>query len=133
MKLKVTEAQHQAAVIAWANHQLNLKKWPELALLFHIPNGGSRNRLEAYHLKQQGVKPGVPDLCLPVPRGCYCCLWIEMKSGKGRLSQEQKRWINAFNENGHFAKVCYGAEDAIETLKWYLNLGGKENGMDKRK
>lgn len=63
---KRSEATEQERVINWATFYA--KDFPELALLHHIPNGGSRNQLEAANLKRQGVKAGVPDLCLPVPR-----------------------------------------------------------------
>ena len=66
-----SEAQHQANVIKWSQQPSIRRQWPELALLHHIPNGGTRDAVEAKHLKQQGVKSGVPDLCLPVPRGQY--------------------------------------------------------------
>ena len=61
------EADEQEALFAWAEYQKG--KYPELELMYHIPNGGSRNKAEAARLKAQGVKPGVPDICLPVPRG----------------------------------------------------------------
>ena len=61
----MTEAQHQAHVIKWSQQPHIRAQWPELALLFHIPNGGTRDAVEGKHLKQQGVKQGVPDLCLP--------------------------------------------------------------------
>lgn len=122
MKPKTTEAQHQSAVIAWANHPATLKKYPEMARLFHVPNGGSRNKLEAHNLKLQGVKPGVPDLFLPASRGGFHGLFIEMKSENGRLSEYQKDWVSYLSGARYIAKVAYGANDAIEMLKWYLNL-----------
>lgn len=67
----LSEAQHQENVIKWSQQPSIRRQWPELALLHHIPNGGTRDAVEAKHLKQQGVKSGVPDLCLPVPRGQY--------------------------------------------------------------
>lgn len=79
----MSEAQHQAAVIKWTQQPAIRSQWPELALLHHIPNGGTRDPVEAKHLKQQGVKNGVPDLCLPVPRGRYHGLYIEMKRRTG--------------------------------------------------
>lgn len=42
---------------------------PELKLLYHVPNGGKRDKRTATALRRQGVKAGVPDLCLPVARG----------------------------------------------------------------
>lgn len=86
-----TEAQHQTNVIRWS--MIHRDHYPELALLFHIPNGGSRDPREAAHMKEQGVKPGVPDLCLPVPRGRYHGLYIEMKTPTGRTSKDQEWWL----------------------------------------
>ena len=53
-----SEAQHQAYVIKWSQQPSIRRQWPELALLHHIPNGGTRDPVEAKHLKQQGVKSG---------------------------------------------------------------------------
>ena len=72
-----SEATEQEKLISWTQYQYN--EYPELKLIFHIPNGGSRNTLEAANLKRQGVKAGVPDLCLPVARQNYHGLYIEMK------------------------------------------------------
>lgn len=67
--------------------QINLFRWvafqsathPELERLYHIPNGGKRYATTAKRLKAEGVKAGVPDLCLPVPRGAYHGLQILSK------------------------------------------------------
>ena len=74
---KRSEATEQERVINWATFYA--KDFPELDLLHHIPNGGSRNQLEAANLKRQGVKAGVPDLCLPVARNGKHGLYVEMK------------------------------------------------------
>ena len=79
----MTEAQHQAAVFKWSQLPDVRQRYPELKLLHHIPNGGRRDPVEAKHLKQQGVKSGVPDLCLPVARRDYHGLYIEMKTETG--------------------------------------------------
>ena len=77
--MRMTEAQHQSALIKWSQLPQIRARYPELKLLHHIPNGGRRDPIEAKHLKAQGVKPGVPDLCLPVARGNFHGLYIEMK------------------------------------------------------
>ena len=95
-----------------------------LKLLHHIPNGGSRNEIEGKQLKRQGVKPGVPDLCLPVARGDYHGLYIEMKrEDRGDTSDEQKWWIEELSDQGYYAEVCHGCESAIRVLEWYMGLG----------
>lgn len=119
----MTEAQEQACVIKWSQQPEIRSQWPELSLLFHIPNGGRRDSVEGKHLKQQGVKQGVPDLCLPVPSGQYHGLFIEMKTDKGRASKAQKWWIEKLNAAGYFAQVCHCWEAAVDTLTWYLELG----------
>lgn len=111
-----------------AVEQINLMKWteymsgryPEIRLLFHVPNGGSRNRIEAANLKKQGVKAGVPDLFLPVARGGHFGLFIEMKFGKNRTTAQQKEWIKELRDQGYRCEVCYGWEAASEVLTDYL-------------
>lgn len=115
-----TEAQHQMNVINWS--LLHTAEWPELAGLHHIPNGGNRDAIEGRHLKQQGVKPGVPDLHLPVARGPYHSLYIEMKAEKGRTSDAQDWWIEFLTAQGNFVEVCHGWQSAVQVLEWYLSL-----------
>lgn len=117
-----TEAQEQEALFRWA--QYSRVKHPELDMLFHIPNGGSRNLIEAAHLKAQGVKPGVPDICLPVPSGRFTALYIELKRRKnGRVSDAQRGWIAALNRVGCRAVVCRGWDEARDAIEQYL--GGR--------
>ena len=76
----------------------------------------------AKHLKQQGVKPGVPDLCLPVPRGQYHGLYIEMKTESGHTSDEQEWWGERLQAQGYVWRVCHGWQAAVAVLEWYLQL-----------
>lgn len=82
------EAREQEALFRWADFAAGTM--PELKLLYHIPNGGSRNKAEAANLKRQGVKAGVPDLFLPVPRGGYHGLYIELKFGKKNIEKSRQ-------------------------------------------
>lgn len=122
----MTEAQHQTCVFKWAAQPSIRSKWPCLKLLHHVPNGGKRDKIEAAHMKQQGVKPGIPDLDLPVARGKYHGLRIEMKDDKGRTSVEQDWWLGELREQGYFCEVCHGWESAVRILQWYLELGSFE-------
>lgn len=116
------EAAIQAQLFRWVDLVSNY--YPELRLLFHIPNGGSRNAVEAAHLKQQGVRAGVPDLCLPVARGKYHGLYIEMKYGKNKPTPIQQKWIDDLKQQGYAVSVCWGFDAARAELEKYLQLEG---------
>ena len=127
-RLLPSEGEEQARLFSWCRMQL----WqhPELELLFHIPNGGSRNKAEAGRFKAEGVKAGVPDLLLPVAKGGYHGLFIELKRlDGGRVSTEQKAWMDKLKGQGYRAAVCRGWEEASEELLGYLALG-EESGPD---
>ena len=117
----MTEAQEQKALFQWAGYAE--QQYPELKLLHHIPNGGKRDPITARNLKAEGVKAGVPDIFLPVARGQYHGLYIELKTQKGKLQKNQKEWLNALNEEGYATNVCYGWLEARETIEKYLGLG----------
>ena len=119
--MKSREAQEQAIVVQWARMQEN--RFEELKWIFHCPNGGSRNKIEASNLKRQGVKAGVPDLLLLAPKNGYIGLAIEMKYGKNKCTLEQIKWLDWLHKQGYMCKVCYGSEEAIETIKQYLEIG----------
>ena len=114
-----TEEQEQITVIEWRD--LMVKQLPDLEDLIHIPNGGLRSKSEAARFKRLGVRPGVSDLFLPAPRGKYHGLWIEMKRKKGgKLSPDQKDWLDRMNRKGYLALRADGAEEACEILYKYL-------------
>lgn len=117
------ESQEQRDLIAWTRYVKG--KRPEVELLFAIPNGGRRDHIEARHLKEQGVKPGVPDLFLPVARGPYHGLFIELKRQKGgTISPAQHRWGRSLTAQGFLATVCYGWKDAAALIEDYLDEKG---------
>jgi len=114
-----SESSEQQTLFRWA--ELSSGKYPELMMMHHIANGGQHNIIVAAHLKAEGVKAGVPDICLPVPNNKYHGLYIELKRRKnGRISPMQEEWINALNHYGYLAVVCYGWEHAAQTIEEYL-------------
>ncbi|KQC99826.1 VRR-NUC domain-containing protein [Acinetobacter soli] len=116
-----TEDQEQMTVMSWA-HRTKFKDGRLSDYLFHIPNGGSRNIIEATKLKKMGVKAGVPDLQLIVPNGEVHGLWIELKAQKGKLQPSQQIMIQRLEAQGYMCKVCFGADEAISEIKKYLML-----------
>lgn len=114
-----TEHAEQVAVIRWA--KVMEGKHPELALLFAIPNGGHRRKTEAARLSAEGVKAGVPDLCLPVKTARYGSLFIEMKRDRrATVKEHQRDWINALRNAGNRAEICRGFEEAQAVILEHL-------------
>ena len=58
----------------------------------------------------------------PYPKGIYCGLYIEMKFGNNRKTEEQKAFLQDMEEAGHFVATCYSAEDAVKVIEEYLTL-----------
>ena len=108
----------QVALFQWC--EWNRQKYPDLDLLFAIPNGGARNKSTAGMLKAEGVKAGVPDMLLPVPARGMCGLFIEMKVLPNRPSKEQEKWIEALRNKGYRVAVCYSWLEAVEQIRQYL-------------
>ena len=117
------ESGHQEALFNWAAYRTGLM--PELQYMYHVPNGGKRDAATAVALKRQGVKAGVPDIMLPAARAGYHGLYIELKRQRGgRTSDHQSEWLDALSAQGYKAALCYGWEQAAETIIEYLTGGG---------
>ena len=117
-----SEYSHQVALFMWAN--LNKIRFPELNLLFAIPNGELRSKATGGRLKAAGVKAGVPDICLPVARGHYHALYLEMKRpGHGsKPSKEQLAWGSELAKQGNAWTICDTWEYAVKIICEYLTL-----------
>lgn len=114
----MSEHDTQAAFFEWAEWQ----KIPGIDVLFAVPNGGSRNKFEAFRLKQAGVKAGVPDVIYAVPRGGFVGLAIEFKHGDGNPSKEQRLRIDKLQREGWCVAVCWSLEAAASMLKGYAGM-----------
>lgn len=116
----MSEHDEQAAFVYWA--ELLSWKYPDLLMLFAIPNGGMRSVSVGVALKKEGVKKGVPDMFLAVPRGQYSGLFLEFKYGKGRLSPEQIWWSEKLTEKRYLCVVPFSFEQARDATLAYLSL-----------
>jgi hypothetical protein len=112
------------------NEQCNLMQWWSFAcrsfgvpetLLFAIPNGGARDLITGALLKREGVRAGVPDLFLAIPKGGQGGLFLELKKPKGgRVSEAQKGMLSTLQESGYSVAVCHGWTAAKEAIENYL-------------
>lgn len=118
-----SEHLEQVAVIRWCSE--NKDTYPNVDRIFAIPNGGHRFKSVAGKLKAEGVKAGVPDLFLPVPRGPYHGLFIEMKYGKNKATEKQLGWLSYLGACGYKCAVCTGQDEAIKELKDYYTWSSR--------
>lgn len=119
-----TEHAHQSALFCWA--AMNADKYPQLALLFAIPNGGERNVIVATKLKAEGVKKGMLDTFLAYPNAGWHGLFIELKrpksegKRKGVAQKKQSEWIVKLQTQGYGAMVCEGWIEARNAIVAYI-------------
>lgn len=114
-----TEHDEQVALFQWAGKNLILL--PELRLLHAIPNAGAGAQAgQAGKMKAEGVKPGVPDICLPVPRNGRHGLYIELKRIGGAPTVAQLQWLDDLHVNGYVAVWCQGFTAARNEILLYL-------------
>lgn len=98
-------------------------RWPDLSLLYAVPNGGHRMKATAGKMRAEGLRGDVPDLCLPVVRGPFAGLYIEMKRQKGELANPQQRaYHDRLRDQGYFVFVARGAVQGISAIVGYLQL-----------
>ena len=118
------ERKEQISLITWVKYMVH--SIPELEMLFAIPNGGSRNIIEAANLKKSGVKSGVPDLFLSVAKSNLHGLYIEMKrpDGKGKLTESQKEFQKLAVKYNYGYVICDSWDIARKEILLYL--GKKE-------
>ena len=114
------ESAIQRQCVAWFRMQ-----YPKHAkLLFAVPNGGGRSRVEAAIMKAEGVTAGVSDLILLEPRGGYGALCIEMKTRRSgsRQSDSQKEWQRAAEAAGNRYDVARSLEVFQAIVNEYMQL-----------
>lgn len=113
-----SESVEQQSLFRWAAYAAG--KHPELRLLYHIPNEGKRSAIQGARMRAEGLRAGVPDICLPVPRSGHNALYIEMKAGRGKPTPDQLAWLEALDKAGCKTAVCWGWEAARKAVVAYL-------------
>jgi len=107
----MTESQLQQKMIIWFKNEYQIKG---KGLIFAVPNGGSRNILEAKNLKLTGQMAGVSDLIVLLPNKC---IFIEVKVEKGIQSEVQK----VFEEKVSLLGFKYYLVRSLEQFKNVIN------------
>lgn len=105
--------------------------YPKFArLLFAIPNGadlGGKDRIARaknwQRLKQEGAVTGAADLLLAVPSGQLAGLFIEMKTPKGRQSDDQKRFEADVISVGYGYAMPRSFDEFTGVIRRYFDTG----------
>ncbi len=122
-----SEYDEQCALFEWAAS--HAPHYPELALLFAVPNGEKRDAATGARLKRAGVRAGVPDVELCVARQGFHALFIELKIKPNRLTGTQEAWLNALSEQGYATDVSYSWQEAARKIAAYLGIEPGEVGL----
>ena len=111
-KPRHVESGIQQSCVLWFRHA-----YPRY-LIFSVPNGGSRNVVEAANLKKEGALAGVSDLIVVAD---HKVLFVEMKAPRGRQQQTQKEFERRVEVLGHKYVVCKSVEDFMQKVREWLN------------
>lgn len=128
--MKSREAYLQSECLKWFRYQYSRMA----SALIHIPNGGSRSKIEVKQkdgtikkicregkeLKAMGATAGVSDLLLLIPRNGFGCLCIEMKTETGKQSIEQILWQSSIEKAGNKYVVCRNFDQFRTEVNNYL-------------
>lgn len=117
------ESHTQRAFVGW--FRLQYRQYA--GMCFAVPNGGARNKVEASRLKAEGVVAGVADVLITVPRGGFGCLGLEFKTERGRQSDVQKTWAEAFTAAGNKYAVVRSLSEAVQVVNDYMRLAADES------
>lgn len=109
-----------------ANFQIGVVRFLRMAghFVFAVPNGGSRNVIEAANLKAQGVMAGVSDLILLLPGNKVYFIELKNPNGKGRQSPAQRE----FEDNVRAYGNEYLLWDNWAQVEQFVNAHRKEVG-----
>jgi len=111
------ESREQIALFQWIRLHPKLKH-----IAYHVPNERKTSKISGFILKQLGVLSGVSDVVIPVARGGFHGMYIEMKSTKGRLSENQKSFLDNMTKEGYMAVCAHGFDSAKQFIEEYLKL-----------
>jgi hypothetical protein len=66
------------------------------------------------------IKKGLPDVVLPYARNGYHGMYLELKTETGTPTPEQSFFIQKLKEEGYFATVVFGFNNAVKTIEDYF-------------
>lgn len=107
----------QVALMKWMSFQHK----EAFEVTYATPNAAKRTPRQGAYMKAEGLKSGVPDICIAVPKKGFGALYIELKRKGGKLTPNQAEWITKLTEAGNMAVLCVGYDAAKDTIDSYLS------------
>jgi len=111
---KPSEHNEQCALWQWVKTSKTIYPY-----FFHIPNE-HQDEKERGRLSQTGLRKGIPDNFIALPRGKYHGMFIELKCRGGQPTEDQKKWIETLVSQGYYVVLAYGWVDAVKRIGMYL-------------
>jgi hypothetical protein len=105
----MTESKLQQDIFNWYQNNYCLKFHEPRGMIFSIPNGGTRNKLEAITMKATGLLAGASDLVVIFPNGKLS--FVELKTEKGTQSDKQKDFEKRVTDLGFEYKLIRTLEE----------------------
>jgi hypothetical protein len=128
LSLPPLEREEQAAYFGWAHfHRHGTHRLGDFA--FAVPNGSflagntAKRAIQGAALRRQGVRKGVPDVCLPIPVKPWHGLFLEFKrigAAKPQPGDDQAVWHARLRSMGYYVAVVFGFEQAKDVTLEYL-------------
>lgn len=117
MQQTKSENQIQAECVTWFNNKYCLKHHNPRCSIFSVPNGGTRNKIEALTLKSTGMKAGVSDIILLLPN---VCLFVEFKTELGVQSDKQREFEDTVTALGFHYTIIRSIEQFKQLIGEYI-------------
>ena len=121
------ESVEQQRLFSWIDATARL--YPEgsveretLHWIHSIPNGAHVTKGMARRLVAEGLKAGILDVSCDEPRHGFHGLRIEMKRKGGRLSPDQRRYLEYLARINVRREICYSWQEAAKVIIEYLSL-----------
>lgn len=112
-----SERMEQIDCISWLRHNYP-ERWP---LIFHVPNETHSRGNHHLMRSKEGVKAGVPDI-IDLGRIPGLFELKRLDRTKSKVSKEQREFLQAGADAGHFAAICYGFEQFKLAYADYLEF-----------
>jgi len=112
--MRNNESRLQQQCVKWFRLQ-----YPNI-LIAAIPNGGKRSVVTAAMLKREGALAGFPDLFIAKPNEFYSGLFVEMKWGNNKPTEQQKEVMQKLTDAGYKVAVCYSFDEFVNVVTSYI-------------